>query len=60
MSNEKAKEKKLFYVRVYNQKRDGFIEYLHREETAAKARAHFVEASIASADEVERLLTKAE
>lgn len=56
MANEK--EGKLFYVRVYNEKRDGFIEYLHRNETAAKARAHFVEASIATADQVERMLKK--
>jgi len=51
-----GKETKLFYVRVYNAKRDGFIEYLHRDETAAKARAHFVEATVATADDVERLL----
>lgn len=49
------KEGKLFVVKVYNQKRDGFIEYLHRAETPAKARGHFVEVYVATADDVYRL-----
>jgi len=46
----------LFVVKIFNAKRDGYIEHLFRAESKAHATANFVEVRKASADDVAELL----
>ena len=50
--------KKLFVVTVHNEKRDGYYERILRDETASKALAQVATVRVATADDVERILTK--